>query len=153
MRLDGNAGATLRRLGRHQGALIPVPTNSRLATLLPPGTGHAVVASQDCDIVAPSSVESAVDLLPAVIGTDPESDLFYGRNPRRLWSAGQSNRQIATETGADRGTVGRYVAVVEENGLKQGHEFSEAADFGRWRTPRSAHRGHLDRPSRTGPGP
>lgn len=44
----------------------------------------------------------------------------------RRWSAGQSNRQIATDTWADRGTVGRYVAVAIEYGFRQGHEFSEA---------------------------
>jgi len=34
----------------------------------------------------------------------------------RRWSAKQSNRQIAAETGADRGTVGRYVNVAQELG-------------------------------------
>ena len=97
MPVDGDAGATLRRLGWHQGALIPVPADSRLADLLPPGTGHAVVASQDCDIVAPSSTESAVDLLPAVMGTNPESDLLYGKNPRRLCLALVNGRFATTD--------------------------------------------------------
>jgi len=44
----------------------------------------------------------------------------------RRWSAEQSNRQIAIETGADRATVGRYVAVAKDLGLEQGHEFTEA---------------------------
>jgi transposase len=44
----------------------------------------------------------------------------------RRWSAGHSNRKIARETGADRGTVGRYVEVVEELGLERGHEFTDA---------------------------
>jgi transposase len=35
----------------------------------------------------------------------------------RRWVAGQSVRKIARETGADRGTVGRYVAVAEHMGL------------------------------------
>jgi transposase len=44
----------------------------------------------------------------------------------RRWSAGHSSRKIARETGADRGTVGRYVEVVQQLGLERGHEFTEA---------------------------
>jgi hypothetical protein len=44
----------------------------------------------------------------------------------RRWSAKQSNRPIAAEAGADRGTVGRYVDVVKERGFEPGHEFTEA---------------------------
>ena len=43
-----------------------------------------MVASQDCDVVAPTSTEPHVDLLPAVVRTDPENDLLHGKNPRRL---------------------------------------------------------------------
>lgn len=43
----------------------------------------------------------------------------------RRWSAEQSNRQIATDTGADRGTVARYVEVAKELGLEAGHEFTD----------------------------
>ena len=43
----------------------------------------------------------------------------------RRWSAGQSNRQIARETGADRDTVARYVAVAAALGLERGHEFGD----------------------------
>jgi transposase len=43
----------------------------------------------------------------------------------RRWSAGQSNRQIARDTGADRDTVARYVAVATTFGFERGHEFSD----------------------------
>jgi transposase len=43
----------------------------------------------------------------------------------RRWSARQSNRQIAADAGADRGTVGRYVDVAKELGFEPGHEFTE----------------------------
>src|SRR5689334_849722 len=43
----------------------------------------------------------------------------------RRWSAGQSNRQIARATGADRDTVARYVGVATALGFERGHEFSD----------------------------
>jgi len=43
----------------------------------------------------------------------------------RRWSAGHSNRKIAHETGADRDTVARYVAVAAALGLERGHEFGD----------------------------
>jgi transposase len=43
----------------------------------------------------------------------------------RRWSAKQSNRRIAVETGTNRGTVGRYVKVAEQLGFEAGHEFTE----------------------------
>lgn len=43
----------------------------------------------------------------------------------RRWSAGQSNRQIARETGTDRDTVARYVAVAAALGFERGHEFGD----------------------------
>src|SRR6266511_1217807 len=43
----------------------------------------------------------------------------------RRWSAGQSNRQIARETGADRDTVARYIAVAAALGFERGHEFGD----------------------------
>jgi len=39
------------------------------------------------------------------------------REVLRRWSAGQSNRQIARETGTDRDTVGRYINAAKEAGL------------------------------------
>ena len=60
----------------------------------------------------------------------------------RRWSAGQSNRQIATETGAARGTVGRYVTVVEEYAIEQGHEFAEAFDAPLWVDEATVHPDH-----------
>jgi response regulator of citrate/malate metabolism len=42
----------------------------------------------------------------------------------RRWSAGQSNRKIARESGADRATVRRYVEIARELGLECGHEFT-----------------------------
>lgn len=84
MPADEEAGATLRRLGWHQGALLPVNPGSRLAQLLEEGVTHAVVVSQDCDIVANAVIEPCVDLLPASVTTYFEGDLLYGKNPRRL---------------------------------------------------------------------
>jgi len=43
----------------------------------------------------------------------------------RRWSARQSNRKIARESGADRATVRGYVEVARELGLECGHEFSD----------------------------
>jgi hypothetical protein len=44
----------------------------------------------------------------------------------RRWAAGQSRRKIARESGTDRKTVGRYLAVVSELGLARDVELSEA---------------------------
>lgn len=43
----------------------------------------------------------------------------------RRWVGGHSNRKIARDTGADRGTVSRYVTVAEEIGLERGREPSD----------------------------
>ena len=44
----------------------------------------------------------------------------------RRWAAGQSARKIAIDAGADRKTVGRYIAVVAELGLGRDTEWTEA---------------------------
>ena len=44
----------------------------------------------------------------------------------RRWAAGQSNRKIARETGTDRGTAARYIAVAAELALPRDRELSEA---------------------------
>jgi len=43
----------------------------------------------------------------------------------RRWSAGQSDRQIGRESGADRKTVGRYTAATAKLGLERGHELTD----------------------------
>src|SRR5579871_567204 len=43
----------------------------------------------------------------------------------RRWAAGQSIRRIARDTGTDRGTVARYVAVAEQVGLTREREPTE----------------------------
>ncbi len=43
----------------------------------------------------------------------------------RRWSAGHSNRKIARETGTDRDTVARYIAVATALRLERGHAFSD----------------------------
>ena len=43
----------------------------------------------------------------------------------RRWAAGHSNRKIARETGADRGTVSRYAAIAERLGLARDREPSD----------------------------
>ena len=44
----------------------------------------------------------------------------------RRWAAGHSNRKIARETGTDRGTATRYIAVAEQLALPRDRELSEA---------------------------
>ena len=109
MALD-DAGSRLRVLGWHQGALIRVGTDTELANLLPSGFDHAVAASQDCDIVAPVSVEATVDLLPAVLSTESSGELLYGKQPRRLCVA-LENGQFATVDIRQRTTVDKGVLV------------------------------------------
>lgn len=43
----------------------------------------------------------------------------------RRWSAGQSHRQIARETGSDRATVKRYVGAAQQLGIERGHVFAD----------------------------
>ncbi len=43
----------------------------------------------------------------------------------RRWSAGQGDRKIGREAGADRKTVARYVAAARRLGLTRGHEFTD----------------------------
>src|SRR5580704_13928140 len=43
----------------------------------------------------------------------------------RRWSAGQSDRRIGREAGADRKTVARYTAAATSLGLERGHELSD----------------------------
>jgi len=109
MALD-DAGSRLRALGWHQGALIPVSADTALANLLPSNVEYAVVASQDCDIVASVSNEAAVDLLPAVLSTDSSGELLYGKQPRRLCMA-LENGQFATVDIRQRVTVDKGVLV------------------------------------------
>lgn len=78
---EQDAGQWLRARGWHQGALLPV--SDTLADVAC-GRQHAIVASQDCDIVALTTHEPAVDLLPAVVRPSAQADLLYGKNPRRL---------------------------------------------------------------------
>lgn len=103
MALD-DAGSRLRALGWHQGALIAVAAGTELAALLPPGFDHAIVASQDCDIIARVSLEATVDLLPAVLSAEPSGDLLYGKHPRRLCVA-LENGNFATVDIRQRTTV------------------------------------------------
>jgi len=44
----------------------------------------------------------------------------------RRWAAGHSNRKIARETGTDRGTATRYIAVAEQLALPRDRELDEA---------------------------
>lgn len=43
----------------------------------------------------------------------------------RRWSAGQSSRQIARETGTDRATVKRYVGAAQQLRIERGHAFTD----------------------------
>lgn len=81
---DGDAASRLRALGWRQGTIIKIAPGSQAAQQLGAEALHAVVASQDCDIVAPMSTEPCVDLLPASIVKEAAGDLRYGKNPRRL---------------------------------------------------------------------
>ena len=44
----------------------------------------------------------------------------------RRWAAGHSNRKIARETGTDRGTTTRYIAIAEQLALPRDRELSDA---------------------------
>ena len=44
----------------------------------------------------------------------------------RRWAAGHSMRKISRETGTDRGTAGRYIAIAEQLALARDSELSEA---------------------------
>lgn len=79
---DHDAGERLRALGWHQGALVEIPCASLANEKVDPQ--RAIVASQDCDIVALTSIERDVDLLPVVLKDEPEPDLLFGKNPRQL---------------------------------------------------------------------
>ena len=46
----------------------------------------------------------------------------------RRWAAGHSNRKIARETGTDRGTATRYIAVAEQLALPRDRERRLPAD-------------------------
>lgn len=54
-----------------------------------------------------------------------EITMIEVRETLRRWSAGQSFRAIARETGEDRKTVGRYVAAAVDCGFKRGDEVSD----------------------------
>jgi hypothetical protein len=49
----------------------------------------------------------------------------YVKELLRRWAAGHSNRKIARETGTDRDTAGRYIAVAEQLTLPRNRELSE----------------------------
>jgi response regulator of citrate/malate metabolism len=53
----------------------------------------------------------------------------------RRWAAGHSSRKIARETGTDRGTVSRYIAMAEALGLSRDRELTDDAC---WRARESA---------------
>lgn len=103
-----DAGSRLRALGWHQGALIPVGLQTELSNLLPRGFDHAIVASQDCDIVAHTALEAAIDLLPAVLSPEPNGELLYGKHPRRICLALESS-EFATVDIRHRATVDKNV--------------------------------------------
>jgi hypothetical protein len=44
----------------------------------------AAVISQDCDVVAGSAIEPAVEIIVAELVAQPDTALLYGKNPRRL---------------------------------------------------------------------
>lgn len=84
MSAEDDAGTKLRALGWHQGALIEIPHGSPVSKFVPEGTAYALVASQDCDVVAHPNTESHVDLLPARVVDESNGALQHGKHPRRL---------------------------------------------------------------------
>ena len=55
-----------------------------------------------------------------------ELSMIDVRELLRRWAAGHSMRKIARETGTDRGTAARYIAVAEQLALRRDRELSEA---------------------------
>jgi transposase len=55
-----------------------------------------------------------------------ELSMIDVRELLRRWAAGHSNRKIARETGTDRGTTTRYIAVAEQLALPRDRELSDA---------------------------
>jgi hypothetical protein len=55
---------------------------------------HAVVVSQDCDVVADATIEPTVELIAAALVAQPDNGFLHGKNPRQLClslSAGQGH--------------------------------------------------------------
>ena len=55
-----------------------------------------------------------------------ELSMIDVRELLRRWAAGHSMRKISRETGTDRGTAGRYIAIAEQLALPRDRELSEA---------------------------
>ena len=54
-----------------------------------------------------------------------ELSMIEIREVLRRWTAGQSVRAVARETGVDRKTVDRYVNAARESGMEPGSELSD----------------------------
>jgi hypothetical protein len=58
------------------------PIAGELARVVAPPCELAVVISQDCDVVAESMIEPAVEIIVAELAAQPDTALLYGKNPR-----------------------------------------------------------------------
>jgi hypothetical protein len=76
---------SLRTGNWRQGSILDAgPIAGELAKVRAPPCELAVVISQDCDVVADSTIEPAVEIIVAELAAQPDTALLYGRNPRRL---------------------------------------------------------------------
>ncbi|MDQ2644658.1 MAG: hypothetical protein M3020_12630, partial [Myxococcota bacterium] len=126
-----DAGSRLRALGWHQGALIPIARGTGLPEILVEAFEHAIVASQDCDIVANVKTEAAVDLLPAVVSSESSADQLYGKNPRKLCLA-LGNGQFATVDVRRRVTVEKSLVSAIEPVTSASLSVSERKVLAKW---------------------
>lgn len=129
--MQDDAGTKLRVSGWHQGAIIAIPAEHPLLREWGEGVTHGIVASQDCDIVASSATEPAVDIIPAVLHADPENDLLYGKNPRRL-CVRITNGEYATVDIRNRQSVTKTTAVELGPVIGLSMAVRERKSFAKW---------------------
>jgi hypothetical protein len=76
---------SLRTGNWRQGSILDArPIAEELAKVAAPLCEHAVVISQDCDLVADLTTEPAVEIVIAELAAQPDTALLYGKNPRRI---------------------------------------------------------------------
>jgi hypothetical protein len=76
---------SLRAGNWRQGSIVDAsPIAGELAKVAAPPCELAVVISQDCDVVADSTIEPAVEIIVAELAAQPDTALLYGKNPRRI---------------------------------------------------------------------
>lgn len=72
------------RLNWSQGDLISVPPGHAVAAALEGSETALLVASQDCDIVAPTETEPNVELVAVCVISEMKPEFVHGRHPRSI---------------------------------------------------------------------